>query len=279
MDSHPTRHKPAESRPALPEVDPTPHYVRDTDDGAFSPLERELQAEGGDEADTNGESLARRLARDAALLAELGKAGFAGRAFDLYHEELVKYGFAVCLKWIRSGRMHRECGQRGRPVGELPATATMQDFRDLATDAAVEGAVLFRRLALVGGQWSPAGGASLATFYIGACIHVYPGVYRRWYRLHMPWTVVDPIPDDTDHGAVNPHSDVFLLRELLQSVLHRLSEINERAHVALTMRADGYSYATIAKVLGCTERAVGGLLDRGRAKCQEILHGLGGHHD
>lgn len=218
----------------------------------------------------------RRHDQDQVLVDRLAINGFADREYDLYNEALVRYGFIVSLSWIQSGTMIRHCKIRGRPVGPLPADATQQDRRDLAVDTAVEGSVLFRRIALMERRWSPERGASLKTYYIGACIQSYPNVYRRWYRQHSSWYPVapdDPSPDSQWQDGPENHLIVKMIVE------EAISTLDEATKVALTMRADGFPHRAIAEVLGKTEKSVERMLDRGRRRCSEILERLGGQDD
>ena len=154
-------------------------------------------------------------------------------------------------------------------------SAKKQDYQDLAVDAAVEGAVLFRRAALVGGGWSPDRGASLLTYYIGACIQVFPTVYRRWFRINVPWSAAELVAEPTERISPDPNQEIVALRLLLQSVMGRLHSVDERAYVAITMKAQGYPHTLIAQALGCPAKSVERLVSRGRRKCQEILRESG----
>ena len=225
---------------------------------------------------TAREHTAHHREHDLRLVTALARSNFEGSAFDVFNEELIKYGYRVSVAWISSGRMQVECRLRGRQVGLLPAEAAEQDRIDLAIDTAVEGAVLFRQVALVGGRWSPHGGASLTTYYIGACVQAYPNVYRRWEKHHHRWLVVQPtdaVPDVPSNE--NAAADASL-RMLLLDVMR---ELDESTHVALTMSAEGRPHTEIANVLGCDSRTVGRLLRHGRKRCREALLRLGVQFD
>src|SRR5262249_8550976 len=50
---------------------------------------------------------------------------------------------------------------------------------------------LFVRDALIEGSWSPEGGASLTTYFVGACLAVFPNAFRRWHTEHQYWQRID----------------------------------------------------------------------------------------
>jgi len=218
-----------------------------------------------DDVVTGDEDLVRRLAGDK----------FQGPEFDLFNETLVIYGYAICLAWINSGRMIRECRDRHRPVGDFPRSAVSQDRQDLAIETAVEGSALFRKVALIEGRWSPSGGAALTTYYIGACIHTYPGVFRRWYRHHLAWQRVHGV-DVLPEQEVDGPGESIPLKIVLGDVMKSL---DEPMYIAMCMVADGYPQIAIARSLGCTPRAVETLLRKGRRRCRESFKRLGGRYE
>ncbi|MFG2010785.1 RNA polymerase sigma factor [Micromonospora sp. NPDC048868] len=250
------------------EFDPTSNYVKEIQDGRIRAL-TPLVHTAAPKAPKQGDGDARE--GDRLLVARLAKNNFAGPEYDLVAERLVIAGHRYCRSWIKSGKMSRKCREVGRPVGVLPEGVDRQDVDDLATDTAVEGAALFRRVALIGGRWRPDGGASLLTYYIGACIQVYPGIYRKWhreYRRRHPVEVREELPE-AGHGGVE---DYIVLTAALTA------ELDEATWVALKMRAEGASYADIAEMLGRTPKAVENLLRRGRPRAMEIIERSGGHH-
>ncbi|WP_281899894.1 RNA polymerase sigma factor [Phytohabitans aurantiacus] len=252
----------------LPEFDPTLAYEKEIRDGRLRGLSSSVHPS-ATKAPRQGESGFR--AGDQQLVEHLAKNNFAGPEYDLVAERLVKTGYRYCLSWLKSGKMHRKCRDAGRPVGEFPEGIDREVFKDLATDAAVEGAVLFRRVALLENKWQPDGGASLLTYYVGACIQVYPTIYRRWYREHRRQWMTDPYDVMPEHVMPN-QSEYVELRNLLERGL------DEATWVALKMKAEGSSYAEIAEVLGRSVKAVENLLRRGRQRAAELIKGAGDDH-
>lgn len=269
----------------LADVDPIDFYGEDLDDGSLRRLDGILlpslrpappQASGGSSRSSRGHPYRH---GDQELVDRLAMNNFQGPEYNLFNEELIKYGRSVCAGWIKNGKMHRECTKRNRPVGEFPYDGSDQDREDLAVDTAVDGAVLFRRVAFLDRKWSPDRGAALTTFYIGACIHTYPNVYRRWYRQHRHWRRVNVQEELPDVNHWDGEIDRSELRMFLSDVMLTLRQQDERLYIALTMMADGYRQKEIAESLGCTTKAVERLLERGRKKFRGTLEKLGRRHD
>lgn len=252
----------------IPEFDPTPVYAKEIQDGRIRAL-TPLVHSAAPVAPKQGDGDARE--GDRLLVARLAKNNFAGPEYDLVAARLVITGRRYCRSWIKNGKMPVKCREVGRPVGALPLDIDRQEIEDLATDTAVEGADLFRRVALIGGRWRPDGGASLLTYYVGACIQVYPGIYRRWYRQHRKRIAIDPreLPPESEHPGAE---DYIVLAAML------VKELDEASWVALTMRADGASYAEIATALGRSLKSVENLLRRGKQRAAEIIERSGGRH-
>lgn len=212
---------------------------------------------------------------DRRLFERLAMQGFAGREYEAFHTRIVVYGQRVVMAWIGNGTMHRECAEQGRPVGSFPSEVDVQDRWDLATDTAVEGAALFRKLALLERKWSPAGGASLATFYIGSCVQVYPNIFRRWARsrdLLREVLITERLPEVSHDGPDRQVPEQLLVRQLRQ-------ELGAQDFAALTLHAEGFTYAEIAHRTGVTVKAVDRTLQRGKAKARLFLERMGGLGD
>lgn len=207
---------------------------------------------------------------DDGVLRSLAAENFEGPTYEAFVEELVKFGLRVCRAWIANGRMHRESAASGRPIGPPPLFMTTIDHSDLAVDTVMEGSRLFRRVALVGRQWSPAHGASLRTYFLGACVQVYPTVYRQWYRQAAVWMPIE-LTDETVESrpeTVVPSVDTQLW---LSDALNSLRESDTRGHAVLRLVASGYTHAEIASVMGCTAKAVERILSRVRRKLAASL--------
>src|SRR5208282_5018142 len=113
------------------------------------------------------EYLERRQA-DAEIRDILAVAEFRGPFWDEFAEGLIRYGYAVIGAWVRTGQIFARCSLAGVGVGENRFEWTSEDQDDLIQETLIEGLLGFRR-ALSEGRWTVHGGASLKTYFIGAC--------------------------------------------------------------------------------------------------------------
>ena len=98
--------------------------------------------------------------------------------------ELIKYGMAVLIGWMRSELIwvrvaeRTKFGQLPRPIGWLWCD---EAWNEIAVNTLLDALPNFRDSVLRSGRWDPRGRASLKTFFIGQCLFRYPNVYRRWH--------------------------------------------------------------------------------------------------
>lgn len=220
------------------------------------------------------ENIDRRLA-DGRLVALLEQDGFTGPRYDLFVEELVRYGISVLRGWLHSGYIFDLVAQRGFNLNphelDLEDLATDSDLREeLATMTIARALPRFRQQALVDKGWTPEGGASITTYFMGACAYDFPNEFRR-HRAS----------EARQHHALRrekelyspPVSTLSVAQEVLGnlSVLDELGEITDprvQAIVALTL--DGYSQDEIRELVDApTVRAVEGSLYRWRTKAKQ----------
>lgn len=217
------------------------------------------------------EEVERRLA-DEEIYHVVRAAGFRGSLWRQLAEELARYGCGVLEAWLVSGVIGGKVTAEGHGGLALPwrlrdLGAEAADTRaELAGETVAEALVLFRQK-LSDGQWDPAGGRSLASYFMGACLYCFPNVLRRWQRGEDRWanawrTMSAEAP--SRETTVHPGHDVdamIMLDELLTGSGHR-----EDAMVRLSV--DGFTSVEIAHVLGSTPGAVRGVLKRWRTKAQ-----------
>jgi DNA-directed RNA polymerase specialized sigma24 family protein len=207
----------------------------------------------------------RRLVADVALHARLRAGGFQGPDWELFAKELVGYGVDTIGGWVRSGRIYKECrnrGVRGLP-GENRRRLSPQDIADL-TELTVAEAICAYRAVLCRGGWSPERGTSLTTFFIGQCLLQFPSAYRRWQKETRPahWVYLDC--DDGSPVDIEDPTDV------IEAAIGRLDDashlrgLDDRTRRVVTLRMDGYTEREIGEQLAMTPRAVEGVLYRYR---------------
>lgn len=226
-------------------------------------------------------SLAQR-GKDLEIYNDLALAGFTGPAYEMFRADLAAYGFPVVRSWVRRGLMFKYCAERGRPVNVtdderlylMGATDEARDDRqELAMETVARALKFFHTHVLLRRRWSFEGGATLKTYFIGACVYAFPNVYnrdaaqrRRWKPVsyefdstldELRWRPLDPRVDDDP-------ADIVAGREV---VLGELAGLRPGIRETLTpVVFDDATFADVAKQLGITERAVEGRLYRYRTE-------------
>jgi hypothetical protein len=241
----------------IPEFDPAPAYRAGLRDARLLELERILHPPSGPVDAAPGEAAPIEVYGDGdeRLVRELRQHGFSGEPYAKVHQALIVYGYRICQTAIADGTMRQWSMQRGRPAGEEPTD--QDDIDRLAADVAIEGAELFRCVALVRGGWSRRR-VSLATSYIEGCIHAYPGGLRRWHQHRAD-----------KHGGGTAEWVLGLLqgvdvRELRILLSSSRQYVDEGVYVALAMGLDGMPEDVIAAALGCGVERVPGMFEHGR---------------
>lgn len=243
-------------------------------------LEQQCPAGDRDQLARAAENLARR-ASDLQLYQRLAAQDFQGPQYEIFTHELAAYGIAVIQAWLYRGTIFGLCAQRGRP---LPVTdrarellaASRDERTELALETVAEGIRLFRTRVLLTGGWSVEGGASLKTFFIGACLYAFANVYRRWYGEKHRWQQIntarygltgdlDPTGRQVLDGQIgdDPAATVTSRHEVLDQ-LAAMPPATREVAARVVLRGD--SFAEAAQETRTTERAVEGRLYRYRAE-------------
>jgi hypothetical protein len=223
------------------------------------------------------ENLQRRMA-DQELLGKLAASEFTGPRYRRFEEELAAYGMSVLRGWMHSGYIFKLAAGRGFSL--YPSDSELEElFRD--SDAREELANMtvalalprFRKHALVGGGWRLDGGASLPTYFMGACLYVFPNEFRKRRVYQQKYTraqrgeavTMEPVSNPVTNPAVIA-TGIIRVRDDLQR-----ADPREQAIVALTI--DGYSQEEIVELLNeVSVRAVEGVLYRWRTKEKPAAH-------
>ncbi|MFJ9782631.1 sigma factor-like helix-turn-helix DNA-binding protein [Amycolatopsis sp. NPDC101161] len=220
-----------------------------------------------------------RLKADRARVEQLRAAGFAGPQFDLFQNMLVSYGIPVIRSWISKQLIYGLCANRGRGMTTVASDGAREylasragegDRVELALETVAMALRMFKERALEGGQWSPEKGASLATYFIGACLLAFPNVFRAWVREYDDWKRQLPfgLPDaageevkdrrrSLEPGVEDDPADVAVGRTLVLEHLHVLKDQpTATAYAVAAVILQGKSYAEVADELDVTEQAV-----------------------
>jgi hypothetical protein len=171
----------------------------------------------------------------------------------------------------------------GRGFTLRPTAAELDELhRD--TDLRLELAVMivavalpaFREHALVGGGWRADGGASLTTYFLGACLTVFPNEFRKFRSQRRRWRAQDATGPKATMPRADADGDPADLVAGTMRVREDLGRMDPRTRAIVALRMDGYRQEEITEMLGETSvRAVEGVLYRWRVR-QVRLGGNGG---
>lgn len=224
------------------------------------------------------ENLQRRAA-DRELLDELARHDFTGPHYQRFENELARYGVSVLRGWMYTGYVFELAAGRGLTLhpteAELEELHRDSDIREeLATMTVAVALKRFRDNALIGGGWRYDGGASLATYFMGACLYVFPNEFRKHRAYHRRWTAAQireaRMIDVDGHHIIDPEQIVMgRLR-----VSEELKRVDPRAGTIIALTIDGYSQEEIAEMLrDSSVRAIEGVLYRWRVQRKKQMNG------
>lgn len=243
---------------------------------ALPDITRDIAPAMGEKTADQRENL-ERLAADRELRDELASVGFTGPKYQAFENELARYSMSVLCAWMHTGYVFQLTSRRGLALH--PTVEELEDLHwkpemreELAVMTVAQALPRFHEHALVGGGWRPEGGASLATYFMGTCLYIFPNEFRKRRVQQQKWQrqdCGDPAVNETQVCIItDPGLVVTGNMRVRESLAH--ADPREAAIVALTV--DGYSQEEIVELLGETSvRAVEGVLYRWRAKEQQRL--------
>jgi hypothetical protein len=228
---------------------------------------------GCDETEQAAELLERRLA-DHALLQRLRDDRFEGDDYDALADALARYGIAVLQAWMHSGYIFAFVAKRGFKL--TPSALELEQLRqdptlrtELAIMTVARALVFFRKYALVGGRWNLEGGANLTTYFIGACMFVFPNEFRKSRRDKQRWRKQDDLDSFTYSANVRASTDPANIAVSAIAADEQLMAMDDRTRAIVRLRMEGYTFLEIRELLDeKSERAIEGVLYRLR-KAQE----------
>jgi hypothetical protein len=203
-----------------------------------------------------------RLLADTDLFERLRESDFTGPDWDYVAvNALIRYGKAVLVAWMRSGEIWAQLAQQ-RGIRGLPEPPTWEwaqpdAWETVADDTLLVAVVKFRDTVLRTGYWTPRGGASLRTFFIGQCLIRFPNVYRSWAT--EAWARYRERPGDAEDWLYALPGDQLgtAARVTLQDqVIRELGDLDERTRRVLQLREAGYDQNEIADQLGLNRKLV-----------------------
>lgn len=209
-----------------------------------------------------------RLLADRHLADRLAATGYMGRDWDYVAAELIKYGYAVLISWMRSGVIWRRLADKNITGLPTPPPWEWHDetWNDLAGSTLVIAVEKFRDTVLAPGRWNPDRGASLKTFFIGQCLFRFPNPYRSW---HTAVTARQrEVPDDlagwrqADPTTRSPEQDLVQREDIARG----LADLDDRTREALLLLEQGFDQTEVADRMGSTRKAVEMIVRRHRTR-------------
>ncbi|MEU5876042.1 hypothetical protein [Spirillospora sp. NPDC047279] len=237
--------------------------------GAIDIAERELTEKS---RTGNDDDRAQRRAVDQRLIELLREDDFAGDRFNRLAREMVAYGFPIMMKWLNNGEIFakaQKCRcQFKRHSADLDWTA--DDRYQIAIDTLLEGVELFRRQLRLN-RWDPDKGASLKTFYVGACVCAFCKAYGVWRREQILTDGVVHIAyaEDLEAQKVAARPRVVDPEEhaVVQDLVDRaIKPMDPGLRHVVGLRALGYTQKEAAAEVELTEKAAERRLARYRRK-------------
>lgn len=223
-----------------------------------------------------------RRAADKELRDQLASAKFTGPKYQAFQEDLARYGISVLRAWMHTGYIFKLTAGRGfalhPTLAELESLHRDSDTREeLATMTVAVALPRFRDRALAAGGWRPEGGASLTTYFVGACLYVFPNEFRKHRVQQKKWQIQDRRDPAVTAPRESTITDPGVVVTGNGQVCDALARADDREAAIVALTIDGYSQEEIVEVLGETSiRAVEGVLHRWRKKEQRQKKGKGG---
>jgi DNA-directed RNA polymerase specialized sigma24 family protein len=195
-----------------------------------------------------------RLSADIELINRLMWAGYDGPEWRLFSTALAQYGLAVLFKWTLSGRIFVECERKGLRRLLRRKHHDRDDVLGIAGETVARAFLFFRDRVLIQGVWKPELGASLRTYFVGACILHFPNEYRRVLGGERLGERYVQLEDEALLLCPDSHFSRPDARAELISDFHAIRDPKTRDIVLL--KADGYAEQDIAGMLGTSRKAV-----------------------
>ncbi|MGW7529751.1 RNA polymerase sigma factor [Streptomyces sp. NPDC054783] len=130
-------------------------------------------------------------------------------------------------------------------------------------------------------RWEQHLGASLRTYFVGACLRAFPPIYAAWSRVRrdeLRHTATEEEELTRRIDLVTPYShdpcDAAVLQQEIRRVMSEIDDPNLRAGVVWL--AAGYSQSETAAMIGLTRKSLERRLSRLRAKLKQDGGNKGG---
>jgi DNA-directed RNA polymerase specialized sigma24 family protein len=216
------------------------------------------------------QGVSERLEADAELVALLAEDAFSGPRYEEFERSLYAYGKSVLMAWMRTGEIFTQCRRWEIFLNPLPRPFRSDDRLDLANRTLAAALPSFRLRALVGGGWSPEGGASITTYFAKGLPIQFSNPYKSWCRQARAdierQSRTAPESALLSLALTAETSDPQSMYILSETVREELGRLDSETRAILRMTSYGYGYAEIAEVLDMTARAVEAKMYRHRQR-------------
>lgn len=217
--------------------------------------------------------------QDAGLYRALAEQDFSGRGYRKFEGELARYGLSVMRGWLYTGHIFQVAASRNIKVVHSEALlhdlSASTDLRnELANSTVAVALTHFRQRATANTGWRPDGGASLTTYFMGACVLAFPNELRRHRLADEKWrrqtyagvrsAAVDVIAEDRgiDTGHTFGRNPGTIATSRIDAA-HILEALKLREQRIVLATEAGFTQSEIAELFGeSSDRAVEGVLYR-----------------
>ncbi|MFC5062156.1 sigma factor-like helix-turn-helix DNA-binding protein [Actinomycetospora atypica] len=224
----------------------------------------------GDGAGARGAEADRRLEADAELVAMLRKEGDPnGRAARDLAQALGELGVGALSSMARNGRLFGVLSQRGRGL-ERPPSEYFDEEQSLIFMSVGVAVQRFMNQEIYGCGWSPTKGASVQTWFVGACLDQFANEYRRFRAQRR--TRDELIGDNLDllekDGGARGWSRAVAAEDPALTVLdrmeleHILDQMYPLEREIVLLVGQGWSRQEVSRELGISNRKVRSTLER-----------------
>jgi DNA-directed RNA polymerase specialized sigma24 family protein len=213
---------------------------------------------------------ARRIEADRKIVESLIGDHVPEERFTKLSCRLMDYAWPVMLKWMSTGEIFELCKRARKPLRmDAAMNWTDDDRKGMATETVIVAWEYFRATALTEGGWRPDRGASLQTYFVGACILRFADVYGRWRRAHLLDRAMDELPTDDDKVLAvsrNHYLDPCQAAVIQDEVRRAITPMDDQLRRLVGLRAIGYPQHEAAAEIGITAKAAERRLARYRKR-------------
>lgn len=238
----------------VPNEEPAPDEQDETSESEAAEADEELAECDDPTADVQEDSAPDKRASERALVERLAENGFQGPEWLQYAGELARYGSAVLDSWLRTQKIVHQCRRKGWRI-QVPPDGWSDDHarKALADDTVVAGLKLFRYKGLICGGWNPEGGASLKTYFLGACVLVFPDENKKYCtaleRRQEHLERLQELDEDRTGDTSPDPAETLAIRVESSETRAIFDTLREQEKQALELQAEGYTYEQIGQLM------------------------------